>query len=47
MEIPQCDFINIRRIKMNIAVYPGSLIPITNGHLDIIKKKLEVFDKSE
>lgn len=27
-----------------IAVYPGSFDPITNGHLDIIQRGLEVFD---
>jgi pantetheine-phosphate adenylyltransferase len=28
-----------------IAVYPGSFDPITNGHLDIIQRGLEVFDE--
>jgi len=28
-----------------IAVYPGSFDPITNGHLDIIHRGLEVFDE--
>ena len=28
-----------------IAVYPGSFDPITYGHLDIIERGLEVFDK--
>lgn len=28
-----------------IAVYPGSFDPITNGHLDIINRGLEVFDE--
>jgi pantetheine-phosphate adenylyltransferase len=27
-----------------IAVYPGSFDPITNGHIDIIKRGLEIFD---
>ncbi len=31
-------------MKKKIAVYPGSFDPITNGHLDIIKRGLEVFD---
>jgi len=31
--------------KNNIAVYPGSFDPITNGHLDIIKRGAKVYDK--
>ena len=30
---------------MNIAVYPGSFDPITNGHLDIIERASKIFDK--
>ena len=30
---------------MRIAVYPGSFDPITNGHLDVLKRALGVFDK--
>ncbi len=30
---------------MNIAVYPGSFDPITNGHLDIVKRASVLFDK--
>lgn len=29
---------------MGTAVYPGSFDPITNGHLDIIKRAARVFD---
>lgn len=29
---------------MKIAVYPGTFDPITNGHLDILKQALMVFD---
>lgn len=32
-------------ISPRIAVYPGSFDPITNGHLDIIDRGLEVFDE--
>lgn len=28
-----------------IAVYPGSFDPITNGHLDVIQRAIELFDK--
>lgn len=28
-----------------IAVYPGSFDPITNGHLDIIQRGLKIFDR--
>lgn len=27
-----------------IAVYPGSFDPITNGHLDVIKRSMNIFD---
>jgi pantetheine-phosphate adenylyltransferase len=30
---------------MRIAVYPGSFDPITNGHMDVLKRSLKVFDK--
>ena len=30
---------------MKKAIYPGSFDPITNGHLDILKRALEVFDE--
>ncbi|MCL2838953.1 MAG: pantetheine-phosphate adenylyltransferase [Oscillospiraceae bacterium] len=30
---------------MKIAVYPGSFDPITNGHLDILKRASQIFDK--
>ncbi len=32
-------------MKERIAVYPGSFDPITYGHLDIIERGLEVFDR--
>ncbi|HDO30150.1 MAG TPA: pantetheine-phosphate adenylyltransferase, partial [Desulfobacteraceae bacterium] len=29
----------------SIAVYPGTFDPITNGHIDIIKRALRLFDR--
>ncbi|MFN8630407.1 MAG: pantetheine-phosphate adenylyltransferase [Chloroflexota bacterium] len=29
---------------MSVAVYPGSFDPITNGHLDIVRRAAHVFD---
>ena len=31
--------------QTNIAVYPGSFDPITNGHIDLVKRTLRVFDR--
>ncbi|SEL57839.1 pantetheine-phosphate adenylyltransferase [Halomonas daqiaonensis] len=30
---------------MNIAVYPGTFDPVTNGHLDLIERAARLFDK--
>jgi len=30
---------------LNIAIYPGSFDPITNGHLDIATRAAKIFDK--
>jgi pantetheine-phosphate adenylyltransferase len=34
----------MERIKM-IAIYPGTFDPVTNGHIDIIKRAALIFDK--
>ncbi len=31
--------------KKKIAVYPGSFDPLTNGHVDVIERALEIFDE--
>ena len=30
---------------MKIAIYPGAFDPITTGHLDVLKRGIELFDK--
>ena len=30
---------------MKIAIYPGSFDPVTNGHLNIIRRAAHIFDK--
>jgi pantetheine-phosphate adenylyltransferase len=30
---------------LNIAIYPGTFDPITNGHLDIARRAAKIFDK--
>ena len=31
--------------KTNMAVYPGSYDPLTNGHIDIIQRGLKIFER--
>ncbi|MEE9451845.1 MAG: pantetheine-phosphate adenylyltransferase [Gammaproteobacteria bacterium] len=31
--------------KKNIAIYPGTFDPITNGHVDIIERAIRLFDR--
>ena len=28
-----------------VAIYPGSFDPLTYGHIDIVERALEIFDK--
>ena len=30
---------------MAVGIYPGSFDPITNGHLDVLNRALDIFDK--
>lgn len=30
---------------MKVAVYPGSFDPITNGHMDVLRRAVSIFDK--
>ena len=30
---------------MKVALYPGSFDPVTNGHLDVVRRALAVFDE--
>ena len=30
---------------MKVAIYPGSFDPVTNGHLDVIQRAADIFDK--
>ena len=30
---------------MTVAIYPGTFDPLTNGHLDLIKRSVRMFDK--
>lgn len=32
-------------MRMCVAIYPGSFDPITNGHLDIIRRATRLFDR--
>jgi pantetheine-phosphate adenylyltransferase len=32
-------------MKKMVAVYPGTFDPVSNGHLDLVKRGLRIFDK--
>jgi len=34
-----------RIVEVNKAIYPGSFDPVTNGHIDIIKRCSKIFDE--
>jgi pantetheine-phosphate adenylyltransferase len=34
-----------QRFEKKVAIYPGSFDPITNGHVDIIKRGCRIFDE--
>jgi pantetheine-phosphate adenylyltransferase len=35
----------VKKTKQKIALYPGTFDPVTVGHLDIIKRACDIFDK--
>ena len=35
----------LRSDMKKIAIYPGSFDPITNGHVDLIKRASKIFDE--
>ncbi len=39
------DGASMAPLKKGRAVYPGTFDPVTNGHVDILKRSLEVFDE--
>ena len=36
---------HVTEIFMNVALYPGSFDPVTNGHIDIIERASRIFDR--
>ena len=34
-----------RRLRAAVALFPASFDPLTNGHLDIVRRSLKVFDE--
>jgi pantetheine-phosphate adenylyltransferase len=35
----------VGRVSKKVAIYPGTFDPITNGHIDVIKRASAIFDK--
>ncbi len=35
----------MKKEGLRVGVYPGTFDPITNGHLDVIKRALKIFDE--
>ena len=34
----------VRSKKGSVVVFPGSFDPLTNGHVDVVERSLEIFD---
>ena len=37
--------VSTRGKRLKVAIYPGSFDPITKGHLDVLKRAADIFDK--
>ncbi len=35
----------MKRSHSKVAIYPGTFDPITNGHIDLVKRTLKIFDE--
>lgn len=35
----------MKRSKNTIAIYPGTFDPVTNGHIDLVRRTLKIFDE--
>ncbi len=44
-DIPDTSIIERQPPQPRVALYPGTFDPITNGHLDIIERGLQLFDR--
>lgn len=40
-----CSYFLSERKNLKTAIYPGSFDPITKGHLDVLKRAADIFDK--